>query len=136
MERYIAFDVETPNCKNDSICSIGIAVVENGQITEERYDLVDPEDRFDGFHVRFHGIGPEMVCGKPNFPALWQEIEPLMDSGIWVAHNASFDLGVLAKLFGGMAFHGVPRGTPAPFRWAADASRKRPTISSTPSVTT
>ena len=33
--KYIVFDVETPNAKNDRMSSIGIAVVENGEITEE-----------------------------------------------------------------------------------------------------
>ncbi len=99
MERYIVFDTETPNSRNDSICSIGLAVVEDGEIVQERYDLVDPEARFDVFNVELHGICPEMVRFEKNFPVLWQEIEPIMDSGILVAHNAAFDLGVLSKLF-------------------------------------
>lgn len=99
MSRYIVFDTETPNSRNDSICSIGIAVVEDGRITEERYDLVDPEARFDVFNVELHGICPDMVRFEKNFPVLWQEIEPLMSGGVLVAHNASFDLGVLGKLF-------------------------------------
>ena len=37
------------------------------------------------------------VAGAPNFPALWEKIEPLMSSGILCAHNAVFDLGVLKK---------------------------------------
>ena len=99
MDRYIVFDTETPNSRNDSICSIGICVVEDGKIVDERYDLVDPEARFDVFNVELHGISPEMVRYEKNFPVLWQEIEPLMNSGVLVAHNASFDLGVLSKLF-------------------------------------
>lgn len=99
MSRYIVFDTETPNCCNDSICSIAVTVVENGEIVQERYDLVDPEARFDGFNVRLHGISPDMVRGEKTFPVLWQELEPLFDSGVLVAHNAAFDLGVLAKLF-------------------------------------
>jgi len=99
MERYVVFDTETPNCHNDSICSIGIVVVEDGKIVDERYDLVDPEARFDVFNVELHGICPDMVRFEKNFPVLWQEIEPLMSSGVLVAHNAPFDLGVLGKLF-------------------------------------
>jgi len=99
MSRYIVFDTETPNSRNDCICSIGIAVVENGAVVEERYDLVDPEARFDVFNVQLHGISPEMVRYEKNFPVLWEELEPLMSSGILVAHNAPFDLGVLSKLF-------------------------------------
>ena len=99
MSRYIVFDTETPNSRNDSICSIGITVVENGAIVEERYDLVDPEARFDVFNVELHGISPDMVRFEKNFPVLWEEIEPIMNSGVLVAHNAPFDLGVLGKLF-------------------------------------
>ena len=99
MNRYIVFDTETPNSRNDSICSIGISVVEDGRIVEERYDLVDPEARFDVFNVQLHGISPDMVRYEKNFPVLWEEIAPIMDSGILVAHNAPFDLGVFSKLF-------------------------------------
>ena len=34
-ERFIAFDVETPNCANDRISAIGITVVDHGEIAEQ-----------------------------------------------------------------------------------------------------
>ena len=105
MSRYIVFDTETPNCRNDCICSIGITVVEDGKIVDERYDLVDPEARFDVFNVQLHGICPDMVRFEKNFPVLWEELTPIMDSGILVAHNAAFDLGVLTKLFRRYGIH-------------------------------
>jgi DNA polymerase III epsilon subunit-like protein len=46
-ERYIAFDVETPNYANDRISAIGIADVEDGAIVDELYTLVNPETHFD-----------------------------------------------------------------------------------------
>ena len=95
--RYIAFDVETPNSRNDRISSIGISVVENGEIVDSFYSLVDPECEFHYFNVALTGITPEMVRGKPTFPQLWAEIEPIMSSGVLVAHNAAFDMSVLAK---------------------------------------
>lgn len=98
-QRFIVFDTETPNSRNDSICSIGITVIESGSIVAQRYDLVDPEAEFDAFNVRIHGILPQMVCGAKTFPELWKEIGPLLDSGILAAHNAAFDMGVLSKLF-------------------------------------
>ena len=99
MFRYIVFDTETPNFRNDSICSIGISVVEGGRITQERYDLVNPEAHFDSFNVQLHGIAPEMVKDAKIFPDVWEELAPLMASGVLIAHNAPFDLGVLSKLF-------------------------------------
>ena len=99
--RYIAFDVETPNYANDRISAIGLTVVEQGKITEESYFLVDPETYFNRFHIALTGITPELVEGAPTFPQLWKKIGPLLDSGLLVAHNAPFDLSVLAKCLRG-----------------------------------
>jgi DNA polymerase III epsilon subunit-like protein len=95
--RYIAFDVETPNFANDRISSIGITIVENGAVVDAFDSLVNPETRFDSFNIRLTGITPERVKGQPTFPQLWETIAPIMSSGLLIAHNAPFDLGVLAK---------------------------------------
>ena len=95
MERYIAFDVETPNRLNHRMSAIGITVVEGGRIADEFYSLVDPETDFDYFNTRLTGIDEYAVRDAPNFPALWPRIEPLLRSGVLVAHNAAFDLRVL-----------------------------------------
>jgi DNA polymerase-3 subunit epsilon len=96
-ERYVAFDVETPNCLNDRMSAIGVTVVEDGTIVDELYSLVDPEARFDSFNVRLTGITPEAVAGAPTFPELWRDWESVMSSGLLIAHNAPFDMSVLAK---------------------------------------
>lgn len=96
-ERYIVFDVETPNSHNDRMSAIGITVVENGKILGGYYHLIDPETHFDDFNIYLTGISPDMVKGKPNFKEFWRLAEPVMSSGILVAHNAPFDMGVLAK---------------------------------------
>lgn len=99
MDRIIAFDVETPNRFNNSICSIGISVIENAEIIQSQYYLVNPCADFDSFNVMLHGITPEAVEFSPDFEQLWSLIGPVMTSGIFCAHNAVFDLGVLKKLF-------------------------------------
>ena len=95
MERYIVFDVETPNRASDRMSAIGITVLEDGAVTEEYYSLIDPETHFDYFNVQLTGINENSVKGAPNFPQVWEKIEPMMSSGILTAHNAVFDLGVL-----------------------------------------
>lgn len=95
--RFIAFDVETPNCANNRMSAIGITVVERGQVVEDFYSLINPETHFDTFNIGLTGITPKMVDDKPTFLKLWEEIEPLMESGLLIAHNAPFDMGVLAK---------------------------------------
>ncbi len=96
-QRYIIFDVETPNFQNDRISGIGITIVEGNRIVQTMDSLVNPEVHFDPFNIRLTGISPEMVVDKPTFPQLWDQIEPVMDSGLLVAHNAAFDMSVLAK---------------------------------------
>lgn len=95
--RYIAFDVETPNAANDRMSAIGITVIEDNKITEDIYFLVNPDTDFDYFNISLTGITPEMVEDKPSFPELWKQIEPIMNSGLLIAHNAPFDMSVLAK---------------------------------------
>ncbi len=95
--RYIVFDVETPNRYNSRISSIGISVVEDGRVVQDYSSLVDPEQPFDWYNTRLTGINEETVFDAPAFPELWREIEPVMSSGILVAHNASFDIGVLRR---------------------------------------
>ncbi len=97
MYNYVAFDLETPNRANDRMSAIGITLIREGTITQEYYSLVDPQTYFDRFNTQLTGISSETVKGAPNFAQLWEKIEPLMNSGILVAHNASFDLGVLRR---------------------------------------
>ena len=95
--RFIVFDVETPNRYNDRISAIGITVVENGAVKDSFFSYVNPETFFDPFNTNLTGISESTVAGAPSFPKLWKKIEPFMSSGILVAHNALFDLGVLKK---------------------------------------
>ncbi len=97
MSRFIVFDVETPNYFNDRMSSIGVAVAEGGKITETFSSLIDPETHFDRFNIALTGISPELVYGAPTFGELWEKLAPVMESGVLVAHNAPFDMGVLAK---------------------------------------
>ena len=97
MERFVAFDVETPNRYNNRMSAIGISVIENRIIKDRFYSLVDPETSFDPFNVRLTGISENSVSGAPSFDELWPNIRGIMDSGILVAHNAQFDLCVLKK---------------------------------------
>ena len=97
MNRFIAFDVETPNRYNNRMSAIGISVIEDSRITGAYFSLVNPEQPLDWFNTQRTGIDSRAVAEAPTFPALWREIEPILDSGILLAHNASFDMGVLRK---------------------------------------
>lgn len=95
--RFIVFDVETPNRYNNRMSAIGISVVEGGKIVRSFFSYVNPETFFDNFNTMLTGIDERTVASAPAFPELWKTIEPMFSSGILVAHNALFDLGVLKK---------------------------------------
>ena len=97
MARFVAFDVETPNRQNNRMSAIGICVIEDGRIAGSWYSLVNPEQPFDWYNTVLTGIDSSDVAEAPTFPMIWEKIEPVMSSGILVAHNASFDIGVLKK---------------------------------------
>ena len=97
MSRFVVFDVETPNRLNNRMSAIGITVVDNGEITDTFYSLINPETYFDYFNVQLTGISEETAGNAPVFPEVWSQIEPMMSSGLLVAHNAVFDMSVLKK---------------------------------------
>lgn len=96
MQRYTAFDVETPNGKGDAICQIGLVVAEGDDIILAQCFLVDPQTWFDPTHISIHHITPRMVEDAPTFPEVWTEIAPYFSDTVLLAHNARFDLGVLS----------------------------------------
>jgi DNA polymerase III epsilon subunit-like protein len=97
LESLIAFDVETPNHRNDRISAIGITVIENGVITQSVGTLVNPETYFDPFNIALTGITPEAVRSALTFDRLWERIGDAFCGNILLAHNAPFDMGVLSK---------------------------------------
>lgn len=66
MNKYIVFDVETPNCANNRMSAIGITVIEDGRIADSFFSLVDPETHFDYFNTQLTDISAITVQGAPN----------------------------------------------------------------------
>jgi DNA polymerase-3 subunit epsilon len=104
---FVAIDFETANANRASACAIGLAVVENGVITESFQRLIRPselfyewgESCFDPFNVMIHGITEKDVKNEPEFNELWPSIEQYFKNRMIVAHNASFDMSVLRCVF-------------------------------------
>ena len=79
-------DVETANRDRSSICQIGIAHVVNGQIVDRWGTLVDPEDEFDYWNVKTHGITSEEVQGAPTLPQVRNELRRRLRGQVLVSH--------------------------------------------------
>lgn len=95
---FIAIDFETANEKRHSPCSLGITIVKNNKIIEEKYWLIRPSEmRFTPMNIMIHGIRETDVENEKEFNELWEELFPYFDNTLIVAHNASFDISVLRK---------------------------------------
>lgn len=93
---FTAIDFETASRRQDSACQLAAVVVRGGQIVDSAAWLIRPEPCFfSRTNIQIHGITPDRVRDRPVFGELWPEISAKLGGDCLVAHNASFDLGVL-----------------------------------------
>jgi DNA polymerase-3 subunit epsilon len=95
---FTAIDFETATGYRHSACAVGIVTVENGEITEQYSTLIrPPENHYWGMNIGVHGIRPADTANTPDFAELYPEIHKRLAGRTLVAHNATFDRGVLQK---------------------------------------
>lgn len=95
---FAAIDVETANSSRGSVCSIGIALVEAGQLVAQHHMLCQPPEAlswFDGINISIHGITPDDVASEPPFEVRLREALGIIGDLPVVAHNAVFDIGAI-----------------------------------------
>ncbi|MEO1618917.1 MAG: exonuclease domain-containing protein [Planctomycetota bacterium] len=103
---FTAIDFETANRRRDSACQLGAVVVEAGKIVREQVWMIRPDPFFfSPGNIRVHGIQPKDVENENDFAGCWQSIRQFLGDGCLIAHNASFDLGVL---LGCLQRHQIP----------------------------
>lgn len=95
-QSFTAIDFETATWQPDSICQVGIVRVENGVVTAQVNELVQPpKNAYYHRNVAIHGIRPEDTKDAPLFEEVWFRIRHLIEDEIVVAHNANFDVNCL-----------------------------------------
>ena len=97
MKNYAILDIENPNARGNSICAIGLIIVQDGKISERKYSLINPEDRFDRMNSEITGLTESMVLDAPTLPECWKEIEAVLCENTIVGHSIRYDLSVLSK---------------------------------------
>lgn len=92
---FVAIDFETADYGPDSACSVALVRVEDNQIVAKTHALIrPPRARFQFTYI--HGIKWEHVRNEPPFGEIWPTLaEYWQGVDHFVAHNASFDKGVL-----------------------------------------
>ncbi|MEO2015364.1 MAG: exonuclease domain-containing protein [Fuerstiella sp.] len=96
--KFIALDVETANADLASICQIGIAIFADDGSVEQWESLVDPEDEFDSFNIRLHGIDESSVVDAPTFPSLAEAFVEMLSDTV-VVHHTHYDKAAIGQVF-------------------------------------
>ncbi|SMC28801.1 DNA polymerase-3 subunit epsilon [Andreprevotia lacus DSM 23236] len=103
----VLVDLETTgaNPERDRITEIGIVQIDEAGVRTWS-SLVNPQRAIPAFIQQLTGIDDAMVADAPAFAALVDEVLPLLQGRVFVAHNARFDYGFLRAEFKrlGLAF--------------------------------
>jgi DNA polymerase-3 subunit epsilon len=95
---FVSIDFETATADRNSACSVGIVTVENGEIVDEYYTLIQPPKNFyDWRTTRVHGLKAKHTKESPKFIDVYPEIKKRFSGKHIIAHNESFDRAVLTK---------------------------------------
>ena len=97
---FTAIDFETANGDPASACAVGLVKVRGGKIVDTYSTLIKPPTGWWDFHpgnIRVHGIYPKDVEHAPTWPEVLAEMLAFIDGDVLIAHNATFDMGVLRK---------------------------------------
>ena len=103
---FTALDFETATSQSNSICQIGLVVVNEGVIERKFSFLIQPpENQYDYHNIKVHGIEPAMTSNSPNFEEVWEDISKYLINQDIVCHNASFDI---SKLESTLSHYDIP----------------------------
>lgn len=97
---FTAIDFETANSSSASACSVGLVKVRDGRVVDRVHWYIRPpfpHNEFSEWNIRIHGITPEMVADAPGWADHLPAFREFAEHDVLVAHNAGFDMGVIAK---------------------------------------
>ncbi|MGJ0202803.1 exonuclease domain-containing protein [Leucobacter sp. gxy201] len=95
---FTAIDFETANGHPSSACAVGLVRVREGRVVERADWLIRPpaeHSDFLPFNIKIHGITPQMVADARDWADQLAELREFIGTDVAVAHNASFDMGVI-----------------------------------------
>ncbi len=93
---FIAIDFETATGKRNSACAVAIVIVQDGEIQDSYYTLIQPPNNYySQFCIDVHGITATDTATAPTFAEIFPQLLPHLKDNTIVAHNAAFDRSVL-----------------------------------------
>lgn len=97
--RYAVVDVESTGGKpgKERVIEVGIALMDDGVITNEFDSLVNPGVPIPTFVQNLTGITDKMAAAAPRFADIAQKVNSMLDGRVFVAHNVAFDYGFIRE---------------------------------------
>ena len=108
------------------VVEIGAVRLENWREVGQVSTLLQPGRRMDPKASSVNGITDHDLMGQPAFSQVVDELLPLLDGAVLVAHNAEFDAGFLGQelLIHGLQTRGVPLLLPNPWLCTLQLARR------------
>lgn len=96
-DTFVVFDVETTGLSAvyDTIIELAAVKVRNGEIVDRFESFANPHHPLSATTINLTGITDDMVKDAPEVSDMLKKFKEWAGDGIFVAHNASFDMGFL-----------------------------------------
>ena len=94
---YVVFDVETTGLSNqyDKIIELAAVKVQEGEIIDKFERFSNPHERLSETIKNLTHITDDMLVNAPEIETVLTEFKAWVGDAIFVAHNASFDMGFI-----------------------------------------
>jgi DNA polymerase III subunit epsilon len=94
-------DIETNGLDHvrGRVIEVAAVRVENGIVTREFNQLIDPETELPWFITNLTGISSDDLKGAPTFLQVADELMDVLNGAVFVAHNVRFDYSFLKQEF-------------------------------------
>jgi DNA polymerase III subunit alpha, Gram-positive type len=96
-DTYVVFDVETTGLSAvyDKIIELAAVKIREGEIIDRFEAFANPHHRLSATTINLTGITDDMVENAPEIEEVLKKFHDWTGDSIFVAHNASFDMGFL-----------------------------------------
>lgn len=94
---YVVFDVETTGLSSrfDKIIELAAVKVHNGEIVDKFESFINPHETLSEVIKNLTGITDGMLVDAPEFKDVLPKFKEWVGDAIFVAHNATFDMGFI-----------------------------------------
>ncbi|WP_423245843.1 PolC-type DNA polymerase III [Macrococcus psychrotolerans] len=109
---YVVFDVETTGLSSqyDKIIELAAVKVKDGEIIDKFERFSNPGERLNETIKNLTGITDDMLIDAPPIESVLKDFKDFVGDAIYVAHNASFDMGFIDTGFDRLGYGTTENG--------------------------